>query len=426
MRREKDVASSFLLLAALFATTSVSFAAASVLKDSDGHMLGCVRGAGAASSQLAAECDVHVIACTFLTFRYEWRYLREWIAHHSVAGVASFAFWIDSLTSNTTHNLHEKWASVELDALARLPGVSVFTRGLDASGKLEVQGSPLLKKCQDHARSLGADWVFEADVDEVLLTGATALDPAATLGGGIVPEPATSARCRNSAEQGVLGVARALRSLAHTPVAALVLPRKSFLHGDVATPPPGRLQTETYTWRDAGADAWSGEQARVYSGKLLVRVRGVSSPVGWGMHDAVVTDRRRRLVVRSTDALPLEFNGSAGFWLPSARDAHHNRELSDFASHNLRMHHYVTRSMQECERKQRDTAAAVASGSIPSSWRLTSSDAARMCEPHTPRQRNGGANGGGRLTRDVSAACWAPRVRERIELLRDAAWGDAL
>ena len=102
MRREKDVASSFLLLAALFATTSVSFAAASVLKDSDGHMLGCVRGAGAASSQLAAECDVHVMACTFLTFRYEWRYLREWIAHHGVAGVASFAFWIDALTSNTT------------------------------------------------------------------------------------------------------------------------------------------------------------------------------------------------------------------------------------------------------------------------------------------------------------------------------------
>ena len=209
-------------------------------------------------------------------------------------------------------------------------------------------------------------------------------------------------------------------------MAALVLPRKSFLHGDVATPPAGRLQTEAYTWRDAGADAWSGEQARVYSGKLLVRVRGVSSPVGWGMHDAVVTDRRRRLVVRSTDALPLEFNRSAGFWLPSAREAHHNRELSDFASHNLRMHHYVTRSMKECERKQRDTAAAVASGSIRSSWRLTSSDAARMCEPHTPRQRNGGANGGGRLARDVSAACWAPRVRERIELLRDAAWGDAL
>ena len=101
-------------------------------------------------------------------------------------------------------------------------------------------------------------------------------------------------------------------------------------------------------------------------------------------------------------------------------------QLSDFASHNLRMHHYVTRSMKECERKQRDTAAAVASGSIRSSWRLTSSDAARMCEPHTPRQRNGGANGGGRLARDVSAACWAPRVRERIELLRDAAWGDAL
>ena len=50
----------------------------------------------------------------------------------------------------------------------------------------------------------------------VLLTGATALDPAATLGGGIVPEPATAARCRNSAEQGVLGVARAAQPSAHS------------------------------------------------------------------------------------------------------------------------------------------------------------------------------------------------------------------
>ena len=87
----------------------------------------------------ATQSSVHVAACSFLTFRYEWRYLREWIAHHRLVGVSTFAFWLDPVTVDLTHNVHEQWAATELQILSKLPGVSVFERQRGADGKLEGQ-----------------------------------------------------------------------------------------------------------------------------------------------------------------------------------------------------------------------------------------------------------------------------------------------
>ena len=72
------------------------------------------------------------------------------------------------------------------------------------------------------------------------------------------------------------------------------------------------------------------------------------------------------------------------------------------------------------ERKRKEIAHTVSTGSIPSTWRTASPLGSSMCEPHAEWQRNGA------LKRDMSAACLAPLVRERIELLRDQAWQGVL
>ena len=362
---------------------------------------------------------VHIMACSFLTFRYEWRYLSEWIAHHSLVGVDLFAFWLDTVTTDPVHNAHERSAAAELEALAKkLPGVSVFERQRGADGKLEEQGVPLLRKCREHAHAAGADWVFEADIDETLLTGPFVLEPTARLPeGDAVPTAVEPALCKGSAAQRSLGVARALQAVPQV-VAALALPRFEFYHGGVAEPPPGLLQSEAYTWRDVPSDRKKSEQDVLMAPKMMVRVSGMKSPVSnWNTH--WVHDEKR-LVIRSTDGMPLALNLTAGGVWQNASYAHRHvfphPLQARVATHGLRMYHYMTRSRAECERKRADTARAIDTGAIPSNWRASSPWAAQMCNPHDARQRFAS------LRRDVSAACLAALVRDRVELQRAPTW----
>jgi len=315
--------------------------------------------------------------------------------------------------------LHERWASVELKALSQLPDVSVFIRR-QSEGKLEEQGEKLLQQCHDHAARAGADWVFEADVDEVLLTGPFVLLPEERLSKGDVPtSPAPAAQCRSSDSARALGVARALQAVPAS-VVQVVLPRYEFVHGNVAAPPPGWLQCEAYTWRDTKSDEWKNNQSAgfVYAPKMLIRVSHLASPVKtWGMH----TTGDSRPAIRSIDGMAIARNRTSQqlVWelMPPSHAHPSMRVTADFTAHSLRMYHYITRSTAECKRKMADTVRAVSTGAIPSSWRAGQTS---MCEQHRAFWRNFS------LRRDASAACMGPLVRERVEMLRDQAWGNAL
>ena len=284
--------------------------------------------------------------CALVSLRYEENSLLPWLAWHSILGFELFFIYIDHRNAALAGDGGEWKSNTTRGMLQRMKNVTVFS--MQDLGLRDQ--SAQLAHCAFVARK-HTTWMASWDIDEV-----PALGPPTIVASGVASQreatPAAGNSRSGSSHPAVQNsVARLLRALPGGTT-GIPVPRIAFdCAGRLEQLRRGAIEYSTYTRRHCGF-------LREHTGKVIWRADGVG--VGSGVrplnpHDLVAS---RRSALRDPDGK------EAGL----TRRPESNNDLKAGASvaviedevalttaaTALRLHHYLSRSEEECERKRAD------------------------------------------------------------------------
>ena len=345
--------------------------------------------------------------CTMLTLKYEGPYLLPWLAWHKLAGIERIFLYLDDPLGTDAH-VH----APILDAVGRVPWVSVTTMCAARTPNLKE----VLLDCARRAKGEGFVWMANWDLDESPAFGPPLLGDAPPLLAASARPPSFPALLAAAAARG--------------PTNALVITRVSFGDSGHVQPPAGQLESEAYTerlndvngpgklvWRldehgTGGANATHIHNYFMYSTHHIFARYGDTVRNMDGSNASAREDQRKweatrwstnphdqGVIITAMDACEPDTTCADG---GSAVERVDERLLP------VRLHHYLSRSQAECEKKGRLMKRALNSGAqrLDFTWRAISEmNTCWLSRPGRPY---------GRFTRDASLAQYAPAVRREV------------
>ena len=341
-----------------------------------------------------------------LTLKYESPYLLPWLAWHKLAGIERIFLYLDDPLGTDAH-VH----APILDAVGRVPWVSVTTMCAARTPNLKE----VLLDCARRARGDGFVWMANWDLDESPAFAAAArrraaaarrvgapaeLPGAAGGGGGARADERAGDHARElwrqrprAAAGGAVGVQ------AHTE-------RLNDVNG------PGKLVWRLDEHGTGGANATHIHNYFMYSTHHIFARYGDTVRNMDGSNASAREDQRKWEATRweTTSARPGVIITAMDACEPdtTCADGGSAVERVDERLLPVRLHHYLSRSQAECEKKGRPMKRALNSGAqrLDFTWRAIS----RMNTCWLSRSGRPG-----RFTRDASLAQYAPAVRREVE-----------
>ena len=265
--------------------------------------------------------------CTRMTLRYEAQHVISWLYYHKSIGVSFFHLYYDSITSNLTNPVERK----AYDLLQQLPYVKLWDIVEHGFGIDQLKA---LGHCPNQVDNQGrrAEWVIQFDVDEFFAFGSPVTQK---------PDCDSQRHLRHGA------LLQFFVEKVPADVDAVVLPRLTFGSSNITTPPPERnRQMQLYVQH-------KGRYADMV-GKVMYRPHAKNMGPMRGQHHVTSQKGKTLKVIYPTGQLVPPKEEPCGVEGPQRCSYFANEILYKFHGPNaaaLRLHHYESRSYQECMQK---------------------------------------------------------------------------
>ena len=384
---------------------------------------------------------VHNVAvCSRWSPRYEALHVLPWLAHHNLLGVDHFFMYLAPPYTNASSPLELRVRAlvaaspmVTLLQTDRVP--TILGSASEGTRSLDTEGVSLVDCMQRLRRS--ARWgIGFLDIDELLVVGDVR---AATHGaGGASAAGARAAAACGGAHggDGAGSLARLLGGLADD-VVAVPLSRVGFSSGGHERRPLRKTQAEAYTRRAPlhialefipklfrrgnaiSPSDWNDNQHAIRlprgRGRMAYANGATVAPLGAPAGDVGMVCRRLLPGCASSAECPCYTTTSRDGFFATAGGANGSNGLV------ARIHHYMTRSVDECRLKVADIACCHTGHCVlphrmgcASKWRANDGTHCTRVSP----------TGDAAVDDDQSAACLARGARARMRELFGVALGD--
>lgn len=192
-----------------------------------------------------------------------------------------------------------------------------------------------------------AEWIIDFDIDEVLAFGT----------------PISTKNCDHKKE--VLSAGELSDFIAQVPqsVLVIILPRFSFGQNGIKISPPNSSQMQLYTRRSDFINT---------QGKLLRRTISIRTDGALSKHEVLSKGRES---VTYSNGKPAHIIGNCTEDNGLCHFVHGENDFpAEVHLSSLRLHHYTSRSLEDCMRKIADVNATWREQQAMSDWRLLNAD----------------------------------------------------